>query len=100
VGIQLVVQLITTAASMTLSHLATAGVEVNATELGHANDPAFIRTLNQPVLTNNQVFAGGQSAALTWQPPANPLRYWRVRITFTQTVAGPVTDTILTAACY
>ena len=65
-------------------------MRIVSTERGQILDArdANIRTLQQPQDISEQFFDGGQDVILEWEPPGNPIRYWKVELGVQQLAAA------------
>lgn len=72
---------------------ATTNLLVTSTEFAHVNDPNAVASVNTDSDITSEFVGGNASAVLQFLPPGNgyPVRYYRVRLTFTYTAVrnGP-----------
>lgn len=72
---------------------ATTNLLVTSTEYAHVNDPNAVASVNTDSDITSEFVGGNASAVLQFLPPGNgyPVRYYRVKLTFTYTAVrnGP-----------
>lgn len=87
---------------LTTDATATTSLIVVATESGHVNDPNSVVTTNTESEITSEFVGGNQSAVLQFLPTGNgyPIRYYRVKITFSYNVVRVAPPPFSVSASY